>query len=557
MEGRTSVVFGQGFWQNTNHVNLPEYTATISGDELSKPELLTVPSHSAYQRTRWLSGDWPLPIRKMSELYDKKLLPRYNPILPRGHVINYGYQTYTPMGLAGFTGYMPQTGGRGDIGHLTSWQGWYVCHEDDEQSLATVLAQGEAAGTFTWDFCDKDTNAVIDPLSQYPQATQYSSSAGNPFITYAPGASYVQATIFGPPNTVLSPDGSPPAWNYLMDRNNQQYRIPVDLTIGADGSVTSTFELLGSNEPAYGDATVLDNNGNTMIEVVAAITEGTYTPGSGITLDTAHMPACSYLPFLLTGDPYHLENLQRQVSFIIMENPSAPVRSYGVAQPRACGWSARTLAACAKVSPEDPPSWLLPRSIYIQAINDWVEKFFYKETVGNTGNHRAILNLVSSSYAVGDDGTETSIQGYQEDIAHGGLAWISLLHPGTKWDEVVHWHAKQTMARLDPNSGWSLSVPAPYFIKVAPAENQPAYSSWGACWDANTGTMGPYSDQVPVPSAGEIDYFTHMSAGMSIAWQAGCTENEESLTRLMDAILTATENGVEMDGNRAIAGPVE
>jgi hypothetical protein len=268
------------------------------------------------------------------------------------------------------------------------------------------------------------------------------------------------------------------------------------------------------------------------------------------------MPSCSYLPFLLTGDPYHLENLQRQVSFIIMENSSAPVRGYDVIQPRAAGWSARTLAQCAKVSPDDPPTWLLPKRIYLDAIHRWVNDFFYDETVGNSDNHRSVLHLVSSGYAVGDDGTATSVQGYQEDIAHGGLAWFALLHPGTNWDDVVHWHAQQTMARLDPDSGWSLSVPAPYFMKVLPSEGAQAYASWGECWDGNTQFFGPYSDTVPVPDAGQIDYFTHMSASMSIAWQAGCVENTTSLTRLMTAITAATAGGVEMDANRAIAGPL-
>ena len=31
-----------------------------------------------------------------------------------------------------------------------------------------------------------------------------------------------------------------------------------------------------------------------------------------VTPDSAHQPALAYLPFLLTGDPYHLESLQFQ-----------------------------------------------------------------------------------------------------------------------------------------------------------------------------------------------------------------------------------------------------
>jgi hypothetical protein len=556
MEGRTSVVFGQGYWSDATHVNLPGYTALIKGDGLPdgvESVGIEVPSHAAYQRWRWCSAPWPFPMRKMAELYDAKLLPRFDPAITHGNVINYGYADYTPMGLAGLCGYMPQTGGRGDIGHVTSWQGWFICHEDDPQALATVLAQGEAGGTFTWDFCDPDSGAVIDAFEQYPQATLYNAQAGAPFITYSDASTAVGVTYIGPPGAVLSPNGSPPAWSYWWSSDGVQGRVPVDTRIPDSGSITIGWnEVFGSRAPAYGPGTI--ENGPAGCSCV--VEEGTYITGSGITLDSAHQPACSYLPFLLTGDPYYLENLQRQCAFIVMENPSAPVRSYGVGQPRAAGWSARTLAQAAKVSPTSPPSWLLPKHLYIEAINHWADEYFYDETCGNPANHRAVLNLVSYGYMAGDDGTVTSVQGYQEDIAHGGLAWFALLHPGTQWDEIVHWNAQQTMARLDPDSGWSLGVPAPYFIKVLPGENQPAFYSWSECWAANEATFGPYSDTVPVPDAGSIDYYTHMSAGMAIAWQAGCVENRAALTRLLTAITTATAGGVAMDPNRAIAGPV-
>jgi hypothetical protein len=560
MEGRVSVVFGQGFWQDTAHYNLPEYDVTIEGSELRELVTLHCPYHSTYQRWRWCSAEWPFPMRTMVQLYAAKLLPRFDPRLTRGQEISYGHVSYEIMGLAGLCPYMPQTGGRGDIGHLTAWQGSYVCHENDPACLADVIAQGEAAATYTWDYCDSETNAVIDPIAQYPQATQYNAQSGTPFISYASGMSFVNATVHGSPGTVLSPNGSPPTWNYLIDANRQQYRVPVDLTIGTDGTVTSPFELLGTNEPAYGPASVLDNWSNVMPDVTAEILDGTYSRGSGIVMDSAHQPACSYLPLLLTGDPYYLENLQRQAVFIIIENPSAPVRGYGVGQPRAAGWSARTLASAAKVSPQDPPSWLLPKSLFLKAINDWADNHFYPETVANPSDVRQILHLACAGYSNNGtpDPTLTWFQFYQEDICLGGLSWLALLHPDTKWPEIVKWHSEQTMARLDPQSGWSLNCPTGYFIKGTDTSWPDTYDTWGLAWEANAPFLGMnYSDTLPIPNTGEYDYWSHMSAGMAIAWQAGC-QNAEPLTRLLTAITTGLEQGGgrQIEPNRAIAGPV-
>jgi hypothetical protein len=554
MEGRVSVVFAQGFWSDPGHANLPAYTATIQGDELAEPVEYTVPSHAAYQRTRWCSASWPFPMRKMADLYAAKLLPRFDPALMRGAEASYGHVTYTPMGLAGLTGYMPQTGGRGDIGHLTAWQGSYACHEDDPACLADVLAQGEAAGTFTWDFADPDTNAVIDPMEHYPQATLYNASVGQPYITYSGAESAVGVTYIGPPGAVLSPNGSPPAWSYWWSSDGVQGRVPVDTTIPTSGSITIGWnEVFGSRGPAYGPGSIENGPAGTS----CVIEEGTFITGSGVTLDSAHMPAVSYLPFLLTGDPWHLENLQRQVSFIVMENPSAPVRSYGVAQPRACGWSARTLAACAKISPESPPSWLLPKQIYVDAIERWATQYFAPETCDHSSNRSQVLNLVSTSWNnYSGDGIQTEIQPYQEDICLGGLSWLSLLHPGGSWPEIVHWHAEQTMARLDPNSGWSPGVPTTYCIKVAPEPGADAFGSWSEAWEANTAAFGPYSEQIPPANSGSIDYQSHMSAAMAVAWQAGA-DNAEPLVRLIRANSAGLEaGGCQMEPNRCIAGPV-
>jgi hypothetical protein len=555
MEGRLSVVCGQGAWQDAAHVNLPAYSVTISGDELAEPVVVQIPSHGTYQRWRWQSGPWPLPMRRMEDLYAAGLLPRFDYDLTRGTEGYPGPCTYTPMGLAGFTGYMPQTGGRVDIGHVTQSQGWYMGHEDDPAALADVLAQAEAAGTFTWDFFDNETGAVIDPITQYPQATVYSAQAGSPFITFSQQGNWVDITLTGPPDTVLSANGSPPAWNMVIDANNIECRVPVDTRIGADGTVTVTCEV-------YGGAPVNPARINPPVDGVSAdILTDAFIPGTGIYLDTAHMPACSYLPFLLTGDPYHLENLQRQVAFCIMESPSSIVRGYGVIQPRGTGWSARTLAACAKVSPESPPSWLLPRSLFHRALQSWAYDYVYAETVMNPAPIRADQQL-AGYMSGGEDGTNSWYQPWQEDICAGGWAWIALLHPDLhQWNEIAQWKVKNLSARLDPNSGWSCAYPSSYVAKAAATGDADVYTNWADAWAGNAPFLGDprpaeYSPDYPPPH-GDLDYPLYLSCALAIAWQVGIPEAEPALTKLETSILAGLEaGGASRPGKQAIAGPV-
>lgn len=556
MEGRVSVVFGQGAWNEPTHLNLPRYRVTIVGDELTSPVEIDVPSHGSYQRHRWYSNDWPLPMRKMSDIYDKKLMPRFDPDLTRGTDPYPGRQYhYTPMGLAGLFAYMPTTGGRGDIGHVTSAQGHYMANEDNPDALADVMAQAEAAGTFTWDFYDRDTGAVIDPIMGYPQSTLYSEQAGTPYITWSLASNWVDVTISGPAGTVLSANGSPPDWNMVVDAFGVECRVPVDTMIPASGSVTVSCEVYGTSTP--GPASI-----NPPVEGVSAEISDNFVPGTGIYLDSAHQPAVSYLPFLLTGDPYHLENLQRQAVFIIMENPSAPVRSYGVLQPRATGWSARTLAAVTRVSPENPPSWLLPRSIFHQALKDWAANFVYNETVLNGDPIADVLHLASRSFAGGEDNTYSWYQPWQEDICSGGWGWIALLHPDmAQWREIVDWKARNAIARLDENSGWSCPYASSYVAKAAVTDLSDVYTSWSDAWAGNAPFLGDprpaeYSPDYP-PFSGDMDYPGYLSCSLAIAWQAGVADVEQALIKLETGLIAGLEQGSTVRPiKQAIAGPM-
>jgi hypothetical protein len=356
----------------------------------------------------------------------------------------------------------------------------------------------------------------------------------------------------GPPGTVLSPNGDPPAWNFVVV-NRVQCRIPADSKIPPGGSVVVRTEILGPTiQP--GPATLA----TPVVGVTVALTPNSFKPGSGITIDSAHQPALSYLPFLLTGDPYFLENLQRQAAFIIMENPSAPVPGYGVLQPRATGWSSRTRAQAAKVSPDHPPSWLLPKATFRKGIEQWAD-FFVPRTVRSTAPERAVLHLVSTAWTAARTGP-TLYQPWQEDICLAVSRGWHCCTP-TKWVDVVPGFARQTMARLDSASGWSASMPTGYAWKTGVDDAHPYAASWRDMWQANlrffpAGTH--WSADFPIPAAGEYDYLGHMAAGMALAWQAGVTEIAPALTKLETTLLKGLEQGGGRyrPGKYAIGGPV-
>ncbi len=98
---------------------------------------------------------------------------------------------------------------------------------------------------------------------------------------------------------------------------------------------------------------------------------------TGVTVDPAHQPAIAYVPFLLTGDPYHLETMQFQSTYNIVTWPANA--RYRTHQVRGHAWSLRTLGQLARVTPDATPRWMLRRGYFQELLNkqrDWMTQTF-------------------------------------------------------------------------------------------------------------------------------------------------------------------------------------
>jgi hypothetical protein len=75
--------------------------------------------------------------------------------------------------------------------------------------------------------------------------------------------------------------------------------------------------------------------------------------------DSAHQPSLSYLPYLVTGDHYHLEELQFWANYNMLQaNPGYRGYEKGVVkwdQVRGQAWSLRTLGQAAYITPDADP----------------------------------------------------------------------------------------------------------------------------------------------------------------------------------------------------------
>jgi hypothetical protein len=215
-----------------------------------------------------------------------------------------------------------------------------------------------------------------------------------------------------------------------------------------------------------------------------------WLPGSPVTLDCSHEPCLGYVPFLLTGDSYYLEELQFEVLYgVVSDSPGARGWYRLTGAVRAHAWVLRCMARGLKMTPESVPSWLLPRS-YFQTLMDGNLAFVRSRMDSNTAPYVG-LNLLGD--AEGSSAEEhipanCAISTWMEDfevVVQGHVVELGF----TEWRDVLEWKASQLVDRTSGHAGWMKGAAFPYKCAVRPAADQPYSEDWRDAWEVNA-TLG-------------------------------------------------------------------
>ncbi len=203
---------------------------------------------------------------------------------------------------------------------------------------------------------------------------------------------------------------------------------------------------------------------------------------SPVTLDAAHMPAVAYVPYLLTGDPYHLEDLQFMANWCWGSLP--PKYRPTIAQSRQYAWYLRSLAQCVRVTPATVPSWLLPRS-YWAGFLDQNRAFVEANYVNSSDPVKAVFRSTGDITAGRDEGATAPggswVDPWQEEFLASVLGWIvSMGFP--EWRTAFDWKIGSTLARTGTTSGWVRARATPYRMILRDSATSPVARSWAEGW---------------------------------------------------------------------------
>jgi hypothetical protein len=195
--------------------------------------------------------------------------------------------------------------------------------------------------------------------------------------------------------------------------------------------------------------------------------------------DVAHEPSFAYLPYLLTGDYYYLEELQFWAMYdVFYSNPAYRQHEKGLFQSdqvRAQAWGMRTLGEAAYITPDDHP--LKQAFVRILDANlDWYNAAY----TSNQGANRlgALVNGHAFAYFDG-----TGIAPWQDDFFTSAIGHVAELG-FDKARPLLAWKVRFPIIRmLDRDACWIDG--AIYAMKLRASANGPVFGSIGEAWRAS------------------------------------------------------------------------
>ncbi|MBV5347691.1 hypothetical protein JZU46_05700 [bacterium] len=195
--------------------------------------------------------------------------------------------------------------------------------------------------------------------------------------------------------------------------------------------------------------------------------------------DSAHEPSFGYLPYMLTGDHYYLEELLFWTMFNLAQfNPA--YRSYALGllhktEVRGQAWMLRTLAEATYITP-DLNNLKIQLETFLSDNLDW-----YNSTYTNAPKTDNALGFIYEQAIVYN--TQVGIAPWQDDFFTSTIGWIEDIGY-SKAKSLLIWKARFPVSRMNgPDFCWI--VASNYTLNVRDNLTSPIYTTIGQVYRAS------------------------------------------------------------------------
>lgn len=193
------------------------------------------------------------------------------------------------------------------------------------------------------------------------------------------------------------------------------------------------------------------------------------------TTDTAHQPAFAYLPYIVTGDAYYLEELQFYGMWnVLSANPHYREYAKGLVtsdQIRGQAWSMRTLGEAAYITPDADPLKAHFQSFVSNNLD------YYNTNYSNNPNANK-LGILLNGFVYYNG---VAIAPWQDDFFTSSMGHLTDLG-FTKAQTMLMYKSKFPLSRMiGPGACWIDG--AAYNLKVRDSTTTPLYTSIGQVFE--------------------------------------------------------------------------
>lgn len=262
--------------------------------------------------------------------------------------------------------------------------------------------------------------------------------------------------------------------------------------------------------------------------------------------DTAHQASFAYLPYLVTGDYYYLEEMQFWAMYnAFVSNPGYRQNIKGLMyrqQVRGQAWAMRTLADAAFITPDADPlkshfSYFLDNNL------EWYNANYTNNAAATT------LGVLTHNGAVVYDNS-TSVAPWQDDFFTAAIGHTAELGY-TKANPLLAWKARFPLSRMTgADTCWITG--AIYSLKIRDSETAPFYATIGQAWKAS------HTPEFAALSCGGTQMAASLSlkvgemTGYSSSTTGYPSNMQPALAYAADAMGTAGRTAWNVFANRAV-----
>lgn len=317
------------------------------------------------------------------------------------------------------------------------------------------------------------------------------------------------------PGTGARPDIGPlPRWavRYLLSQDHRAKKATLG-TADLAGSWSMHYRNKTTDLPVtiddYPYMTLLGSYGNTrnpntgLYEAFPACAADCTDPYNE---DSAHQPDFAYIPYMITGDHYYLEELHFWANFNILRlNPVYRFREMGVfstGQTRGNAWSIRMLGRSAYITPDTHAL----KNYFAEKLNNNIQ-WFDDEYTNNSGANQLGVIAHNAAFAYN---AKRGIAPWQDDFFTWSIGHIVELG-FTNARPLLAWKSKFAIDRMTDASFCWISG-SRYNLNIRDDTNSPVYTNIGKAY---TESVDP---AVAASACGGADMATEMNLDIGEMW---------------------------------------